>query len=91
MLKWRRNLEKQHQKPIEIYQTSFQNRPKYDPRSKEMRPWSVFGAKLRPGRLKEGSPGSPSKSLSALLAENVAPRIGFGTVGESKIGKKFYL
>ena len=53
MLKLHRNYEKQHKKSLEICPKSFQHRPKNDPRSIKIRPWSVSGAKLRPGRLQD--------------------------------------
>ena len=54
---------------------SFQNRPKAAPKAMKMVPWTVFGAKSRPGRLPD-VPGQPPYSFFfAFFAENDAPRV----------------
>ena len=50
----------------------------------KMVPWTVFGAKSRPGRLQERSPGNPSKFMRAFLAENCTRR---GHVGAQRVPK----
>ena len=46
-----------------------------------MRPWSVFGAKSRPGRLQDGKPGQGYSTFGTCLAENVTSRVDFRTPG----------
>ena len=53
-----------------------------------MHPWIVFGAKSRPGRLQDAWAGLPGNPFGGFLAENVAPRVDFGTPGKSKIAPK---
>ena len=76
---------------LKIVRKSFQNRAENDPRSMRMRPWSVFGAKLRPGWLLQRRKTKFSANLVRFSTENCAPRVVFGTVGKSKIVQKSYL
>ena len=44
-------------KNSQIHRKSFQNQPKTVPNREKIRPWTVFGAKSRPGRLWDHRPG----------------------------------
>ena len=68
--------------------TSFQNQPKAVPKSMKMIPWTVLGAKSRPGRLKVARCNSGSRVFGEFSVENGAPRVDFGTPGKPKIGPK---
>ena len=63
-----------------IVQKFFPNRAENDPRSMKVGPWSVFGAKSRPGRLQDAPAGKPYPPKVDPLAEKVAPGIDFGGV-----------
>ena len=77
------------------HQQSMENHPqlfnillkstKNDPRSMKMRPWNVFGAKLRPGRLQDAKGSSLQSTLGAFLIENGVPRDHVGAHQEPNI------
>ena len=78
-------------KSLKILQNSSKILPKSTkngPKSRKIRPWTVFGAKSRPGRLQEASRTlTASKTTSpfgASLAENGAPRDHW----EAQLGSK---
>ena len=66
----------------------FQKSSKSGPKSIEMRPWSGFGAKSRPGPLQDAHPGIYPYNLGASLAENVVSRVDFWTLAKSQIAPK---
>ena len=77
------------------YKRSIKNPPKsvknlsqVGEKSMKMWFWTVVGRRSRPGRHQEGHQDSGDSVFAAFLAENVAPRVDFGTPGNSKIGKK---
>ena len=73
-------------KSLEILQISSKILPKptkNDPKSRKIRPWTVFGAKSRPGRLQDGPRTSKDSLFGALLAENVVSRVDFWALGKS--------
>ena len=74
--------------PSKSYAKSLQNQPKINPKSIKIRPWSVFGAKSRPGRQQDAQGSLVQSPPGAFLAENVAPRLDFWTPEKSKIAPK---
>ena len=74
--------------PSQNCQTSFQNQPKTIAKSIKIRPWTVFGAKSRPGWLLGGPGRTGYSTFGAFLAESDAPRLDFRTPGKSKIAQK---
>ena len=66
----------------------FQKSSKSGPKSIEMRPWSGFGAKSRPGPLQDAHRNSGDWDFEASLAENVVSRVDFWTLAKSKIAPK---
>ena len=81
-------MSKNHEKSIQTSPKSFPNRSKTTPKSMNMRPWIIFGAESRPGRLQEGRGYSGDSVFLSVLAENVAPRVAFGIPGKPKIRPK---
>ena len=78
-------------KSLKILQNSMKILPKSTkngPKSRKIRPWTVFGAKSRPGRLQDAPPHLPGNPFGAFLAEKGAPRGHLGAQLGSKIGSK---
>ena len=63
--------------PSKIGAKCFQKSSKSDPKSIEMRPWSGFGAKSRPGRLRDAQGKKGYSTFGSLSGQNVAQRVTF--------------
>ena len=86
--------QKSHQeltgKPWQICRKSVQNPSKNNPKSMKLRPWSVFGAKSRPGRLQDAPRRTEYSTFGAFLVENGAPSDNFGAQQDPNIHHKLH-
>ena len=79
---------KNHRKNIKIHQKAISNPSQIG--QKSMKTWFlvVLGAKSSPGQLQDARGEKNYSSFDRSLAKNDAPRVDFGTPGNSKICKK---
>ena len=78
-------------KSFKIHQKLVQNPSKINknrPKSRKMRPWDVFGANLRPGRLQDARCHSVRSPPWSLFGRKGHPGDRFGNPGKSEIGPK---